>query len=169
MHLIGSHEAVSALRLREPQRRLPIGPPNAHAATGTGAFAATMESIETQLLNKYNIPTLYPSQWPEEKDNSSDSEDEGSAPQRPLTLQPVRRSKSRFSVLETSGSFARKREGVEKTKDGVENLVQKDEQDPLGTYPSVVQVLRQRGLSVEDDIKLRMSSPHLPYDNRVQC
>ena len=85
----------------------------------------------------------------------------------PLSCQS--RSKSRFSVLETSGSFARKREGVEKTKDGVENLVQKDEQDPLGTYPSVVQVLRQRGLSVEDDIKLRMSSPHLPYDNRVQC
>ena len=139
-----------------------IGPPNAHAATGTGAYPVTMESIETQLLNKYNIPTLFPSQWPEEKDISSDSEDEGPAPQqRPLTLQPVRRSKSRFSVLETSGSFARKREGVEKTKDGVENLVQKDEQDPLGTYPSVVQVLRQRGLAVEDDIKLRMPLPHL--------
>ncbi|KAJ4354257.1 Exocyst complex component S5 [Didymosphaeria variabile] len=114
-----------------------------------------MESIETQLLNKYNIPTLFPAQWPEEKDNSSDSEDDAPAPQRPPTLQPIRRSKSRFSVLETSGSFTRKRDGVEKTKEGVENLVQKDEQDPLGTYPSVVQVLRQRGLAVEDDVKLR--------------
>ncbi|KAF1968141.1 hypothetical protein BU23DRAFT_515268 [Bimuria novae-zelandiae CBS 107.79] len=114
-----------------------------------------MESIETQLLNKYNIPTLFPSQWPDEKDNSSDSDDDGPTPQRPPTMQAARRSKSRFSVLEPSGSFTRKREGVEKTKDGVENLVQKDEQDPLGTYPSVVQVLRQRGLAVEDDVKLR--------------
>lgn len=113
-----------------------------------------MESIETQLLNKYNIPTLFPAQWPEEKDNSSDSEDDAPAPQRPTTLQASRRSKSRYSVLEPSGGFTRKRDGVEKTKEGVENLVQKDEQDPLGTYPSVVQVLRQRGLAVEDDIKL---------------
>ncbi|KAF2450178.1 hypothetical protein P171DRAFT_377096 [Karstenula rhodostoma CBS 690.94] len=114
-----------------------------------------MESIETQLLNKYNIPTLFPAQWPQEKDNSSEDEDDAPAPQRPQTLPPAARRKSRFSVLETSGSFTRKREGVEKTKEGVENLVQKDEQDPLGTYPSVVQVLRQRGLAVEDDFKLR--------------
>ncbi|KAJ4289031.1 Exocyst complex component S5 [Kalmusia sp. IMI 367209] len=113
-----------------------------------------MESIETQLLNKYNIPTLFPAQWPEEKDDSSDSEDD-TRNSAPPTLQPVRRSKSRYSVLETSGSFQRKRDGVEKTKDGLENLVQKDEQDPLGTYPSVVQVLRQRGLAVEDDVKMR--------------
>lgn len=123
-----------------------------------------MESIETQLLNKYNISTLFPAQWPEEKDNSSDSEDEGPASQRPPTLQAMRRSKSRFSVLETGGGFSRRREGVEKTKDGVENLVQKDEQDPLGTYPSVVQVLRQRGLAVEDDTKLRTSSLGTSWD-----
>lgn len=67
--------------------------------------------------------------------------------------------KSRYSVLEGSGSFSRKREGVEKTKDGVENMVQKDEGDPLGMYPSVVQVLRSRGLGVEDDIKM---SAYLP-------
>ena len=129
-----------------------------------------MESIETQLLNKYNISTLFPAQWPEEKDDSSESEDEGSASQRPVTLQAMRRSKSRFSVLETGGGFSRRREGVEKTKDGVENLVQKDEQDPLGTYPSVVQVLRQRGLAVEDDTKLRTSLPAASSDGEdVRC
>ncbi|KAF1954462.1 hypothetical protein CC80DRAFT_493903 [Byssothecium circinans] len=70
-------------------------------------------------------------------------------------MSSVQRRKSRYSVLEGAGGFARKRDGVEKTKDGVENLVQKDEGDPLGTYPSVVQVLRQRGLGVEEDVKLR--------------
>ena len=111
-----------------------------------------MESTETKLLNKYNIPTLYPSTWPAEKDSSDDDDD---APPPRKSAQAMRRSKSRFSVLESSGSFARKLPGAEKTRDGVENLVQKDEGDPLGTYPSVVQVLRQRGLAVEDDIKLR--------------
>jgi exocyst complex component 2 len=109
--------------------------------------------METKLLNKYNIPSLYPAQWPQEKDESSD-EDDQPAPRTPAAAAPVRRSKSRYSVLEGRGSYQRKLPGAEKSKDGVENLVQKDENDPLGTYPSVVQVLRQRGLPVEDDIKL---------------
>jgi hypothetical protein len=153
MLLIGR---IQLCRPTSQAQRQPHRTPERGAATRTAPHAATMESIETQLLNKYNIPTLFPAQWPEEKDLDSDSEDDAPAPQRPLTLQPITRRKSRFSVLETSGSFARKRDGVEKTKEGVENLVQKDEQDPLGAYPSVVQVLRQRGLAVEDDVKLRM-------------
>lgn len=115
--------------------------------------APAMESMETRLLNKYNIPTLFPSTWPAEKDQ--DSEDD-SGEDRPPTeaAQLVRRSRSRFSVLESAGSYQRKLPGAEKSRDGVENLVQKDEGDPLGTYPSVVQVLRQKGLPVEDDIRL---------------
>ncbi|KAF2472811.1 uncharacterized protein BDR25DRAFT_283350 [Lindgomyces ingoldianus] len=112
-----------------------------------------MESMETKLLNKYNISTLYPSQWPEEKDRDSDEEDEPLP--RTTTAQPIRRSKSRYSVLESSGSYQRRLPGAERSRDGVENLVQKDEGDALGMYPSVVQVLRQRGLPVEDDVKLR--------------
>lgn len=107
--------------------------------------------METKLLNKYNIPNLFPSQWPDDKDQSSDDEDETP---RTATAQPIRRSKSRYSVLEGARGPRQKLPGTEKSKDGVENLVQKDESDPLGTYPSVVQVLRQRGLPVEDDIKL---------------
>ncbi|KAF2747811.1 hypothetical protein M011DRAFT_525983 [Sporormia fimetaria CBS 119925] len=115
-----------------------------------------MEFIETTLLNKYNIPTLFPSKWPVEKDQDSDSDDLGDAPPRPDTKPLARRaSRSRFSVLESPGSYQRKLPGAEKSRDGVENLVQKDETDPLGTYPSVVQVLRQKGLPVEDDIRLR--------------
>jgi exocyst complex component 2 len=112
-----------------------------------------MESTETKLLNKYNIPTLFPSTWPAEKDEETDDESAERPPTAPA--QPVRRSRSRFSVLESSGSYQRRFPGAEKSRDGVENLVQKDESDPLGTYPSVVQVLRQKGLPVEDDIRLR--------------
>ena len=68
----------------------------------------------------------------------------------------LRRSRSRYSVLEDRSRFSRQIPGAERSKDGVETLVQKDEQDPLGMYPSVVQVLRARSLAVEDDIKLRM-------------
>lgn len=116
-----------------------------------------MESMETQLLNKYNISSLFPAAWPSEKDaNDSDDSDNDAPPVMSARVTSVQRRKSRYSVLEGGGGFSRKRENVEKTKDGVENLVQKDEGDPLGTYPSVVQVLRQRGLGVEDDVKLRM-------------
>jgi exocyst complex component 2 len=118
-----------------------------------------MESTETKLLSKYNITTLFPAQWPSEKDLDSDSSDSDTnthAPPRISTAQPIRRSKSRYSVLESGGSFRRSVPGAEKTREGVENLVQKDESDPLGSYPSVVQVLRQRGLPVEEDVKLSM-------------
>ncbi|ORY16834.1 exocyst complex component Sec5-domain-containing protein [Clohesyomyces aquaticus] len=118
----------------------------------TSARPTTMDSIEEKLKSKYNITTLYPAQWPEDKDHSSDEED--TLP-RTATAQPIRRSKSRYSVLEHGGSYQRNIPGAERSRDGVENLVQKDEGDALGTYPSVVQVLRQRGLPVEDDIKLR--------------
>jgi exocyst complex component 2 len=112
-------------------------------------------AIETEILNKYNLTTLYPAAWPEEKDAADEgelSEDE----QPTAAAQPVRRSRSRYSVLEDRSRFSRQVPGAERSKDGVETLVQKDEQDPLGMYPSVVQVLRARNLAVEDDIKLRM-------------
>ncbi|KAF2122190.1 exocyst complex component Sec5-domain-containing protein [Lophiotrema nucula] len=113
-----------------------------------------MADIETTLTNHYRIPTLFPATWPAEKDDDSDDSDTATA-SSVKPAQPVRRSKSRYSVLETSGSFRRSVPGAQKTRDGVENLVQKDEGDPLGTFPSVVQVLRQRGLPVEEDVKLR--------------
>ena len=115
------------------------------------------ETTESLLLNKYNIPNLFPSAWPADKDDESDGDvADGPAPAQ-AQAQPFRRSRSRYSVLESAGSFSRRRPGVEKTQDGVESLVMKDEQDPLGTFPSVVQVLRQRGLGVEEDVKLSAS------------
>lgn len=116
-------------------------------------------AIETEILNKYNLSTLYPSAWPDEKNEADDDDDDDhfQAPKpAPRAVQhKVRRSQSRFSVLEDRSRFSRPVPGAERSKDGVDNLVQKDEQDPLGMYPSVVQVLRARHIQVEDDIKLR--------------
>ncbi|KAK8172693.1 putative exocyst complex component SEC5 [Phyllosticta citrichinensis] len=109
-----------------------------------------MPESERSLLEHYNIKTLYPSEWPAEKDDNDedDSENEGTK-----TSVPVRR-QSRYSVLQRS-SLRSSVPGSEKTKEGIDALVQKDEPDPLGNAPSVVQVLRQRGLPVDDDLKLR--------------
>ena len=106
------------------------------------------------ILNHYNISTPYPTEWPAEKDDSDTSDLD--APIIKTATSNLRRSKSRYSVLERSGSDRRSLvPGSEKTRDGVENLVQKDEADPLGGTDSVVRALRQKGLPVEDDQRLR--------------
>ncbi|KAL1649951.1 Exocyst complex component S5 [Diplodia intermedia] len=107
--------------------------------------------MERQLLEHYNLKTLYPSEWPAEKDEAEDSDDE---PQPSRQSTAIQRRRSRYSVLERTGSRSSV-PNTEKTKEGVDTLVQKDEADPLGNASSVVNVLRQRGLPVEDDLKLR--------------
>ena len=116
-----------------------------------------MTSNEHTILNHYNIGTLYPTAWPEEKDESDLSENE--KPDRQVTHLAHKHSKSRYSALERSGSDRRSLvPGSEKTGDGVENLVQKDEPDPLGGPESVVRLLRRKGLPVEEDQRLRKTS-----------
>lgn len=138
--------------------------PDAGRHYSAGA-AAMNPAIETALLNKYNLTTLYPAAWPQEKDDADEDEDAGFVQQRPArraTAQPMGRTKSRYSVLEDRSRYSRQVPGAERSKDGVDNLVQKDEQDALGMYPSVVQVLRARNIQVEDDIKLRECPPSRP-------
>ena len=106
------------------------------------------------ILNHYNITTPFPTEWPAEKDESDGSDDE--LPLKGVAKSLLRRSRSRYSALERSGSDRRTLvPGSEKTGDGVENLVQKDEPDPLGGTDSVVRVLRHKGIPVEDDQRLR--------------
>ena len=108
---------------------------------------------EQHILNHYNLVNSFPTIWPAEKDESDLSEDE-KAVNGPNY--GIRRSKSRYSALERNGSNGRRSlvPGSQKLRDGQEALVQKDEADPLGTSDSVVRILRQKGLSVEED-------PHL--------
>ena len=106
------------------------------------------------ILNHYNITTPFPTEWPAEKDESDGSDDD--LPPKGVAKSLLRRSRSRYSALERSGSDRRTLvPGSEKTGDGVENLVQKDEPDPLGGTDSVVRVLKHKGIPVEDDQRLR--------------
>ncbi|KAF1811418.1 exocyst complex component Sec5 [Eremomyces bilateralis CBS 781.70] len=117
---------------------------------------------ETTLLNHYKILSLYPSEYPVEKDNEDNEDSDGDDIHEPpsrvtsksIAQVPVQRSRSRYSILERPNG-RRSIAGFEKTKEGADNLVQKDEPDPLGSSMSVVNVLRSTGLPVEQDMKLR--------------
>jgi exocyst complex component 2 len=105
-----------------------------------------MAAQDRDVLTHFNIPNPYPTEWPKELD-SDDDED---------TAAGVRRSRSRYSALERTASERKSLlPGSQKTGDGRANLVQKDEPDPLGAPGSVVTNLRQRGLPVEADIRLK--------------
>lgn len=99
------------------------------------------------LLNHYNLSTLYPAEWPAEKDEGDTSEEELG-----ITKQT---SRSKYTTLERGPSLRNSVPGSQRNKDGVETLVQKDEADPLGGAESVVQVLREHGLPVQDNMRLR--------------
>ena len=116
---------------------------------------------EPTILNHYNLTTLYPTAWPAEKDESGASDEDTPGPRKV----EIRRSKSRYSALERSGSDRRSLvPGSQKIGNGVENLVQKDEVDPLGGADSVVRILREKGLPVEEDSRLREES-----HSHLQC
>ena len=107
---------------------------------------------EHTILNHYNLTTAFPNAWPAEKDDSDASDIEQPADKK----NGIRRSKSRYSALERIGSGRRSLvPGSQKLKDGQENLVQKDEHDPLGGKDTVVRALRHKGLPVEEDTRLR--------------
>jgi len=108
---------------------------------------------EHTILNHYNLTNPFPSTWPTEKDDSDDSGVEKSVNGPTAAL---RRSKSRYSALERRGSDGRRSlvPGSQKLRDGQENLVQRDEPDPLGASDSIVRVLRQKGLPIEEDSRL---------------
>lgn len=108
-----------------------------------------MADFERSVVNHYNLSTPYPVEWPAELDESGGEESSG----RELN---AKKNKPRYSALERSVSDRRSViPGSQKTDDGRANLVQKDEPDPLGGMDSVVAVLKQRGLPVEGDVRLR--------------
>lgn len=108
---------------------------------------------EHTILNHYNLTNPFPNTWPTENDDSEDSGEEKSVN---VPTAAIRRSKSRYSALDRRGSDGRRSlvPGSQKLRDGQENLVQRDEPDPLGASDSVARILRQRGLPVDDDTRL---------------
>lgn len=102
---------------------------------------------DSEVANFYNLPSEYPEEWPAELDESEDSEDE--------TLQR-RGSRSRYFALERSNSGRKGPNlGSFKGGSGRDNLVKMDEPDPLGSGESVFKILKKRGLSLEEEGRLR--------------
>lgn len=117
------------------------------------SLANIMDEQQT-ILHHYNLTTPYPTSWPAENDESDSPEEDPSGTK--VKKPSIRRSKTRYSALERHSTGRRSLvPGSEKTGDGLENLVQRDEGDPLGGPDSVVRVLRQKGVPVEDDQRFR--------------
>ncbi|KAK3318605.1 exocyst complex component Sec5-domain-containing protein [Apodospora peruviana] len=109
-----------------------------------------MADLERTVLDFYGVSTLYPVEWPAEKNIDSDvSEDEDKK-------KKINRRKSRYQALERAVSNRSSNiPGSETSGSGVSNLVQRDEPDPLGTTDSVVRTLKQLGVPLQDDSRLR--------------
>jgi exocyst complex component 2 len=115
-------------------------------------------SYERTILEHYHLSTPYPDRWPEENDTSDVSDAEEDEPQtlKATSRKIMRRSVSKYSALERVTSDRRSVvPGIQKTGDGVDNLVQRDEPDPLGSTESVVRILRTLNLPIQDDASLR--------------
>ncbi|KAL7628098.1 Exocyst complex component S5 [Parahypoxylon ruwenzoriense] len=111
-----------------------------------------MADFDRNVLEFYQLSTPFPTEWPTEKDNKSDDSDS----EQEQRKQKINRRKSRYQALERAVSTrASIIQGSEKSANGVNNLVQKDEPDPLGTSDSVVRTLKQLGVPVQDDFRLR--------------
>ncbi|KAH8880645.1 exocyst complex component Sec5 [Thozetella sp. PMI_491] len=108
-----------------------------------------MGDQERTVLDFYGISTPYPVEWPAEKNRGEDSDEEAD------TKKKLNRRKSRYQALERVSTRASIVPGSENSGSGKSNLVQRDEPDPLGTTDSVVRTLKQMGLPLQDDLKLR--------------
>jgi exocyst complex component 2 len=119
---------------------------------------------ERELLNKYHLTSLYPSEWPHQHDDDesdSESDEDAAANGMPTRQQTNASAKSRRSLsntyrnLDRHASIRSNLSNTQKTASGEDSLVQKDEADPLGMAASVAAKLRSRGLPVEENVKLR--------------
>lgn len=99
---------------------------------------------DLDVASHYNLPSEFPEEWPAALDEAGESDEE--------TLQRTtsKPRKSRYFALERTPSDWRSNYGSRRGKDTREN-VQNDEPDPLGTGDSVLRILKQRGLSFEDE------------------
>ncbi|PWY77457.1 exocyst complex component Sec5 [Aspergillus heteromorphus CBS 117.55] len=105
---------------------------------------------DVDVASYYNLPSAFPEEWPAELDESDHSEDET------LDRRGSRSERSRYFALERSNSTRKGATlGSFKSNNGRENLVQMDEPDPLGSGESVLKILKTRGLSLDEESRLR--------------
>ncbi|KAJ5561605.1 hypothetical protein N7535_003934 [Penicillium sp. DV-2018c] len=102
---------------------------------------------DLDVTSHYNLPTEFPEEWPASLDATDEPEDEP-------TQKDSRPRKSRYIALERSPSDWRSNFGSRRGKEGRDNA-REDEPDPLGTSDSVLRILKQRGVPLEEDGKSR--------------
>ncbi|KAI1079490.1 exocyst complex component Sec5-domain-containing protein [Whalleya microplaca] len=113
-----------------------------------------MADFDRNVLEFYQLSDPFPTEWPAEKDAASENSD--SERELEIKKQKMNRRKSRYQALERAVSNRSSViQGSEKSVNGVSNLVQKDEPDPLGASDSVVKTLKQLGVPIMDDSRLR--------------
>lgn len=120
-----------------------------------------MADYERTVLDFYQLPNPYPTEWPAEKDEEDSDEGEKDT--------KLQRRKSRYQALERA--ISTRGSGVPGSEGGVGevgNLVQKDEPDPLGSSDSVVRTLKHLGLPLQDDLRLRRLSAQIT-DFEADC
>ncbi|KAI0454771.1 exocyst complex component Sec5-domain-containing protein [Xylaria acuta] len=112
-----------------------------------------MADFDRNVLEFYGISTLMPTTWPAEKNDKADDSDSDREHQQ---KKKINRRKSRYDALERAVSNRSSIvAGSETSASGVSNLVQRDEPDPLGSSDSVVRTLRDLGVPIQDDTRLR--------------
>lgn len=107
-----------------------------------------MADFERTVLEFYQLPTPFPSEWPAEKDAEDAATDDTDA-------WGNNKRTSRYQALESAVNERRSFLNGADGKGGINNLVQRDEPDPLGSSDSVVRSLKNLGLPMQDDTRLR--------------
>ncbi|KAJ5832099.1 hypothetical protein N7474_000410 [Penicillium riverlandense] len=104
-------------------------------------------AADLDVASHYNLPSEYPEEWPAALNDDDDVEEEP-AVQRTKTKSRPR--KSRYFALERTDSDLRKSFGSRHGKEAAREKTKRDEPDPLGTSDSVLRILKQRGVPLED-------------------
>src|ERR1700753_2354296 len=99
---------------------------------------------DLDVASHYNLPSEYPAEWPAALDEGDASDEE------PLERTKSRPRKSRYFALERNPSDWRNGYGSRRGKDTRENA-QNDEPDPLGRGDSVLRLLKQKGIRLEEE------------------
>lgn len=113
---------------------------------------------EVDIASHYGLPSEYPEEWPAELDEEEGTDEDSLHGERGAG--GSRSHKSRYFALERSGSH--RTLGSQKGGGGGaggaasrDTLAQKDEPDPLGSGDSVLKILKKRGLSVDEESRVR--------------
>ena len=104
---------------------------------------------EREILAHYNLSFLYPTEWPPEKNEGEDNEQE-----TPEAKAAKARHTRRFTTLEHSrGHSKHSGRSPHKGRGRDDELppLPKDEPDPIGTSASIVTMMRKRGLPPEKE------------------